>query len=153
MIPYKVPSSSAKGAVLSFLDVTALHEVSRLQNIIDALAPHIAVLDSRGVITLVNKAWARFSAENGDPNMRRTGPGIDYLDVCRDDSGNAAQRGVRDVLEGKIPHFSLEYPCHSPTEERWFVMHVSPLDGDTPGAVVSHVNITDWRNQRAASTT
>jgi two-component system CheB/CheR fusion protein len=153
MIPYKVPSSSAKGAVLSFLDVTALHEVSRLQNIIDALAPHIAVLDSRGVITMVNQAWARFSAENGDANMRRTGPGVDYLDVCRDESGNAAQRGVRDVLEGKIKHFSLEYPCHSPTEERWFVMHVSPLGGDVPGAVVSHVNITDWRNQSHASAT
>jgi hypothetical protein len=43
----------------------------------------------------------------------------------------------------------MEYPCHSPTEERWFVMQVSPLTGAQPGAVVSHVNITDWRKRKS----
>jgi len=76
-----------------------------------------------------------------------------YLEVCKDihqppDDATAvtAQRGVREVLEGRRPHFSMEYPCHSPAEQRWFVMHVSPVAGEQPGAVVSHVNITEWRN-------
>lgn len=149
MLPYSVPSSAEKGAVLSFLDVSALHEVSRLQHIIDALAEHIAVLNSQGVITLVNQAWRIFAADNGDEQLLHTGPGINYLNVCNSDLSGDAQQGVRDVLQRKRTHFSLEYPCHSPTEERWFVMHVSAIDGEQPGAVVSHVNITQWRQQQS----
>jgi len=154
MLPYRVPSSSAKGAVITFMDVTALHEVSRLQFIIDALAEHIAVLNSSGIITLVNAAWCRFAAENGDPKLLHTGPGVNYLEVCRDlrddpdVSASAAHRGVRDVLEGRCKFFSLEYPCHSTSENRWFVMHVSAVGGEHPGAVVSHVNVTQWHQQR-----
>ena len=151
MLPYKLPSSSANGAVISIVDVTAMHEVSRLQQIIDALAEHIAVLNAQGVITLVNNAWRRFAADNGDADLLHSGPGINYLEVCKnihepqDLSASAAQQGVRDVLEGRSSLFSLEYPCHSPSEERWFVMHVSAVGGEQPGAVVSHVNITAWR--------
>ena len=154
MLPYSVPSSSAKGAVTTFLDVTALHEMSRLQHIIDALTEHIAVLNTHGVITLVNSAWRRFAIDNGDTDLAYSGPGINYLEVCKefhdplDDTASAARRGVRDVLEGRRHHFSQEYPCHSPNEERWFVMHVSTVGGEQPGAVVSHVNITAWRQQR-----
>jgi len=157
MLPYSVPSSPSKGAVITFMDVTALHEVSRLQHIIDSLAENIAVLNSIGVITLVNSAWRRFAADNGDPDMVRSGPGVNYLSICNsafdtsDRSAAEAQRGLREVLEGHRPNFSIEYPCHSPTEQRWFVMHVSAVGGEQPGAVVSHINITGWRNKNLQS--
>ncbi len=155
MLPYRVPSSSNKGAVITFMDVTALHEVSRLQSIIDALAEHIVVLNSRGVITLVNTSWRQFATDNGDPDLLHSGPGVNYLDTCQDlhatadtsASASAARRGLREVLDGARAHFTLEYPCHSPTNERWFVMHVTAIGGEQPGAVVSHVNITDWRQK------
>ncbi len=154
MLPYRVPSSRAKGAVITFMDVTALHEVSRLQSIIDALYEHVAVLNREGVITLVNTAWRNFAQSNGDPFMARSGPGVSYLDACRDihqppddPTAIAAQQGLKEVLRGRRNHFSLEYPCHSPTEERWFVMHVSAVGGEQPGAVVSHANITEWRHR------
>jgi two-component system CheB/CheR fusion protein len=156
MLPYSVPSSSAKGAVVTFMDVTALHEVSRLQSILDGLSEHIAVLNSAGIVTQVNTAWREFAKSNGDPFLAHAGPGANYLEVCKDiheppddPTALAAQRGVRDVLEGRRKHFTLEYPCHSPTENRWFVMHVTSLPGAQPGAVVSHVNITDWRKLNA----
>ncbi|NCP81893.1 MAG: PAS domain-containing protein, partial [Rhodoferax sp.] len=113
----------------------------------------IAVLNSQGIITQVNSAWRKFALDNGDEFLAHSGPGVNYLEVCKDfhqppDDATAvtAQRGVREVLEGRCPHFSMEYPCHSPTEQRWFVMHVSPVAGEQPGAVVSHVNITEWRS-------
>ena len=102
----------------------------------------------------MNAAWRRFAVANGDAELAHSGPGINYLEVCSsrrdadDASANTAQQGVRDVLEGRSQLFSLEYPCHSLTEERWFVMHVSRVGGEQPGAVVSHVNITEWRQQR-----
>ena len=38
----------------------------------------------------------------------------------------------------------MEYPCHSPTEQRWFVGRVVPFTSDSsPQAVVIHENITE----------
>jgi PAS domain S-box-containing protein len=53
-----------------------------------------------------------------------------------------ALRGVRTVLEGSTPKFTMEYPCHAPAEERWFVLHVTPFRYDGGGAVVCHIPIT-----------
>ena len=159
MLPYSVPSSSAKGAVVSFLDVTAMHQASRMQAIIDALAEHIAVLTTDGVITLVNKAWVDFATENGNSSLEHAGVGSNYMAVFAnlhepaDSTALAAQRGVADVLAGRMLHFSLQYPCHSPTEERWFVMHVSALNGDNAGAVVSHINISEWHKHYSQALT
>jgi two-component system CheB/CheR fusion protein len=150
LLPYTVPSSTVRGAVASFVDVTSYHDARRLQAIIDALPEHIAVIDPIGTIVLVNSAWRRFARANGDKEMRHSGPGTNYLDVCQSGnhgdgaSASAAVMGVRGVLEGSLPAFSLNYPCHSPTEQRWFVMHVAPVLGNDYGAVISHVDISAW---------
>ncbi|MFZ1545514.1 MAG: diguanylate cyclase, partial [Candidatus Nitrotoga sp.] len=48
------------------------------------------------------------------------------------------------MLGGGVKSFSLEYPCHSPTEQRWFLLTVTPLADDHPhGVVVMHMNITE----------
>jgi diguanylate cyclase (GGDEF)-like protein len=118
--------------------------------VLDALTSHICVLDSSGTITLVNEAWRRFALENSPaPAPARTGVGSHYLEICRTATGPGSEEaaafaaGVRDVLEGRSELFRLEYPCHSPTENRWFVGRVTPLRGDQHGAVVSHQNVTD----------
>jgi two-component system CheB/CheR fusion protein len=151
MLPYRVPSSSAHGVVVSFVDTTSAHKASRLQDVLDALADHIAVLDGTGCILMVNQAWRSFAHSNGDADLTRSGPGASYLDVCRvpqdeADAGYAlrADEGLRAVLERRLPRFSMVYPCHSPEEERWFAMYVHPLAGELQGAVVSHINITSW---------
>jgi hypothetical protein len=118
--------------------------------VLDALTSHICVLDTSGTITVVNEAWRRFALENASaPAPPRTGIGTNYLEVCGSASGPASEeaaafaRGLRDVLEGRSELFQLEYPCHSPTEDRWFMGRVTPLKGDQRGAVVSHQNVTD----------
>jgi signal transduction histidine kinase len=50
--------------------------------------------------------------------------------------------GIVSVIEGKLKKYTVEYPCHSPTEERWFLMQASPRLGEK-GAVISHFNITE----------
>jgi diguanylate cyclase (GGDEF)-like protein len=47
------------------------------------------------------------------------------------------------VLERRSERFQMEYPCHSPTENRWFLGNVTPLDEGQRGAVVSHMTITE----------
>ena len=151
ILPYAIASSAAKGVVASFVDITDFHDRQRLQHVLDALPEHVAVLEPDGTIAMVNTAWTRFAKANGDPELKYSGVGTNYLDACQtsdraDDSlqANRARMGIKAVLEGSSPFFSLQYPCHSPTEQRWFVMNVAPIPGHHYGAVVSHINISAW---------
>jgi two-component system sensor histidine kinase UhpB len=39
----------------------------------------------------------------------------------------------------------MEYPCSSPTQERWFVMTAVPMHSTAYGAVITHTNVTRRR--------
>jgi hypothetical protein len=117
--------------------------------ILNSIQSRIAVVDESGVIVHVNDAWIRFAIENGDPMNAYTGVGINYLDVMQrsialgDESARKPLAGIESVLRGESALYELRYPCHSATEERWFLMRVTPLKSDTPrGVVVSHIDIT-----------
>ncbi len=125
--------------------------------ILNSLTHHIAVLDDAGTIILVNDAWHQFAMENGDPQLTATGVGMNYFAVCSTSSGANAQevpavvQGMRRVLHGDLPAFELDYPCHSPDEERWFQMRAVPLHGPRRGMVISHTDITDQRRNAQAA--
>ncbi|MGA9533597.1 MAG: PAS domain S-box protein [Anaerolineales bacterium] len=121
------------------------------QRILASLSAHIAVLDEGGRITHTNLAWDRFADRNGG-RRQATGVGANYLDVCRraaaegDETAAAAEAAIREVLAGQVAISSLEYPCHSSDEKRWFTMQVTPLGSNSAsGAVVAHEDITDRR--------
>jgi len=119
--------------------------------ILNALAAHIALVDAEGVILSVNEAWRRY----GQANVLQSeafGIGLNYLSICAAATGDCAEDartsadGIRSVLRGEVPQFTLEYPCHSPTERRWYRLMVTPLlEGRPGGAVVMHVNVTERR--------
>ncbi|MDO9101201.1 MAG: PAS domain S-box protein, partial [Candidatus Nitrotoga sp.] len=117
--------------------------------ILNALPANIALLDTQGLIISVNEAWRRFAHTNALQGQGY-GIGVNYLEICDsargDDASEAHQAaaGIRSVLGGIVKNFSLEYPCHSPTEQRWFLLMVTPLADDPPsGVVVMHLNITE----------
>lgn len=150
ILPYSVLSSQQRGAVATFVDVTVFRDLKRMQAVIDALLEHVAVLENDGTISLVNAAWRTFGKANGNTELKGSGPGTNYLAACQtaaeagDDHAARALRGVKAVLEGSLAHFSLEYPCHSPDEPRWFIMNVAAVRGHEFGAVVSHINVSSW---------
>ena len=117
--------------------------------ILNALPAHIALLDKEGVIVAVNESWRRFASANVLQGQDY-GVGLNYLEVCDSAQGDCSAEahavavGIRSVLRGDGRHFALEYPCHSPTEKRWFRVMVTPLhEGQAGGVVVMHVNVTD----------
>lgn len=117
--------------------------------ILNALPAHIALVDSEGFIISVNQAWRRFATANVLRGAE-FGLGLNYLEVCEAAHGDCSAEakkvaeGIRKVLHGGAKEFSLEYPCHSPTEKRWFRLMANPLhEGQAGGAVVMHVNITE----------
>ncbi len=81
--------------------------------------------------------------------MGRTGVGVDYLAVCREACGEASEgasevlQALEGVLSGHRTNFQFEYPCHSPTEQRWFLLQATGLEGKAGGAVVLHIDITE----------
>jgi len=115
--------------------------------VIDALSSNICVTDKDGVIVAVNRAWRSFGDENS-PKSPCLGIGADYLKVCQEASGPGSEgamqfaSGLESVLNGRAELFQMEYPCHSPTEDRWFLGRATPLKLEGRGAVISHANIT-----------
>lgn len=114
----------------------------------DRLSAAAAVLDGSGVIVDTNEAWRLFAHLN-DGSIQVTGPGNNYLTVCDraaatgSDGAAAAAAGLRQILDGAREHFDLEYPCPSPTEDRWFMLRASlaPI-AEGAGVVLFHVNMT-----------
>jgi PAS domain S-box-containing protein len=117
--------------------------------ILNALPAHIALLDTQGLIISVNEAWGRFARTNAIKGQEHR-IGANYLEICDSARGEGATEahqtaaGIRSVLAGNIKSFSLEYTCHLPTEQRWFLLTVTPIAEDHPnGVVVMHLNITE----------
>jgi PAS domain S-box-containing protein len=122
---------------------------TELQQTLDSLSAHIAILDETGEIIAVNEVWRAFAEFNGsDPGV--VSEGANYLRVCESATGPYSEgaavfaKGVRDVLADRRTNFEMEYPCHSPTERRWFMVRVTPFFcSDKAWAVVAHENITE----------
>ena len=82
--------------------------------------------------------------------------GADYLGVCRraadeaDPLAKEAMEGIEAVLAGRRSEFTLEYPCHSPTQHRWFFMNVVRPLGGVQGAVIMHLDITERKRAEDA---
>ena len=115
---------------------------------LDTLPINIAVIDEDGEILFTNRAWREFARTEGGVDDSDE-LGTNYLtagEASSDEAAEAAFEGVEKVIAGEQELFTLEYPCHSPTERRWFLMRVSPftVDGERR-VVVAHVNITDRR--------
>ena len=126
-------------------------EAAKQIAILNALPAYIALLDTQGVIISVNEAWRQFG-----PASAIQGPGYDiglnYPEICDSAPGDRlsapkqAAGGIRLVLAGRVKSFSLEYPCHSPAGQRWFLLRVTPLVVDQPnGAIVMHLDVTAER--------
>ena len=119
-----------------------------LLNTLDTVKNNIAVVDSNFTIIYTNLAWNQFGVENGCP-ADYSWIGVNYFEPCEvsaqdgDEFGMAAVEGMHKLKNGQITDFQLEYPCHSPTEDRWFYMEINKFTlGQSHYFVISHQNIT-----------
>jgi PAS domain S-box-containing protein len=119
-----------------------------LRSSLDGLSSQIAVVDESGVILAVNQAWREFANANG-LGLTDHGVGQSYLDVCipelTDDRTDVETpvAGILGVLEGRAPSFTMEYPRHFGTAERWFQIRANRYEtGDSVRVVISHEDIT-----------
>ena len=162
--PFLDPDDRLAGAIVILDEVTAmkianlrlrdqqaeLEQVSDQRSaILNSLPAHIALVDRDGVIVDVNHAWQDFAFANklGDAE---DSIGANYVEICESATGNCSEEAaytamkLREVLSGAIRDFEIRYPCHSPTEERWFrcVTNAVLRDGEPVGAVFMHMDET-----------
>lgn len=117
--------------------------------ILDSITEHIAVIDEQGDIRFVNQSWSTFGSQN-ECSTSHDWRTSNYIFVCDcaakmgDEFGVLAVEGIKSVIEQKTEQFSLEYPCHSVDEKRWFIMRVSPFElSNERFFVISHQNVTE----------
>lgn len=119
-----------------------------LSGILDSLSLQVAVIDERSEILYVNQAWRSFGLFYGLP-FETDWFGIAYLDLCRaneDTHQPALLQGVSDVLAGKSEQFSIDYLCHTPTQQpTWLTLHIRPMQNsvtERPLFLLTLTNIT-----------
>lgn len=139
---------TARTAELRHAIQTQLSEAARQVAILNALPAHIALLDGMGSIISVNDAWRQISGAHVLLSADYC-VGTDYLRICDEaqgaDAAEAGQtaQGIRAVLQGTVPSFSLEYARHSPPQRRWFMLTVTPLSSDLlAGVIVMHLDVS-----------
>lgn len=131
------------GCLSTYKDVTYrkrherdLHAAAEFNlSVLNSLAANVCVVGADGNILAVNRAWEEFARGNGARDADRGYVGRNYIGTCAAASGECSEEGpavadaVRSVLDGRAATFSMEYPCHCPEQQRWFLMTVSPLAG------------------------
>ncbi len=121
----------------------------QLYSFMAVLPSHVALVDQSGTILAANDAWKAFAKANGG-DLSRTAEGTNYLAVCDGATGSQSEyaasfaEGLRAVLSESEDGFEMEYPCHSPTERRWFIgsARIFAADSETL-AVVAHEDTTE----------
>jgi PAS domain S-box-containing protein len=115
---------------------------------LDALRDEVAVVDRRGVIVFVNRAWHDFADLHGFDGSRH-GFGEGYLTVCDEargaDADDARQvaAGLRAVLAGERAEFAREYACAAPDKVRWFQLRATRFElGGAMHALITHADIS-----------
>lgn len=118
---------------------------------IDALSANVCVLNDEGEIVAVNRSWRHFARANG-LFMSDAALGISYLAVCDAAAFEGCEdaavfaAGLRSVMRGERDSFSLEYACHGPEQQRWFMARVTRFAGKGPaGIVVAHEDVSELK--------
>lgn len=129
------------------------------QAVIDSMNAHVAVVDHRGDIILVNKAWKSFMQQSCDDCIDHLDVGANYwcyLNSCMyqscDAYANKAKilEAMQAITKGELTEFTLEYPCPGPLGEHWFLLSATPLNVWPSGVVISHIDITErCRSEKA----
>jgi C4-dicarboxylate-specific signal transduction histidine kinase len=118
--------------------------------VLASLPTPMAILDGRGVIVHLNEAWGELAPSDAVSASHQPFLGENYLDECRRAEARGcheaqrAREGIERVLKRRGLPFRYEYQISLP-RARWYEMRVDPLECETGGAIVTHLDITDRR--------
>lgn len=118
-----------------------------IAGVLDSLPHNIAVISATGEVISINRQWELFACGNGGSSS--VSVGSNYLAVSRnaaeqgDAYAKAALQGLESLLKGEQAAFEMEYPCHAPDQQRWFIIHAARAETAPAAVVISHTDITE----------
>ena len=147
-IPARIASEQDRAKVEAY----GLRKIEGLaQAALNFVSPLTAVLNTEGIIILVNSAWR--SAAMLYPKLKGGSlgcEGVNYLAVCEKAMGlgsedaNKVARAIRVVIADNLKTFTSQYPCHSNGDKRWFEVKVSSYEHLKDLCIVlTHMPITE----------
>ena len=120
---------------------------------VDALPTHIAILDERGIVIAVNRAWREFGI-GGGPTNDRIPEGSNYLahhdqraGTGRDLEAAAVASGIREVSDRRRTEFTTERCVQVGEVKRHFLVRVTRFPGNGPTRVVVAQDNIDVQKQ------
>ena len=123
-------------------------------SILDSLLSEIAVIDRDGFIVATNQPWRQFGVKNGLGYTYDDWVGINYLN-CYSNYNEVyaetspfilnASNGIKQVQDGKLEVFRLEYPCSIDGTDIWFEMQVKALNTESGEIIIQHTNIDTYK--------
>ena len=115
---------------------------------LNSLPAQAAILGKDGYLLSVNTAWEQFAREC-ECFPFKTGGLLNYVEICSDpakgygDRAQDAVAGIRAVLNGSLPSFTLDFTTGRNGGRRPFRLTVMPLQRQTGGAILSHVDMAE----------
>ncbi len=164
---HRGPRGDIRGVAVSYVDLSSVKKAEEAlrksealnRSVLNALAANVAVIDRGGNIIAVNGRWTVFAKAN-EGSGSALGTGANYMATCLQaadspdhEDAHRALVGIQSVLSGRVESFEYVYPCHSPKDQRWFLMRVTPLDEGNRGAVIAHIDVTELERLRQESLT
>ena len=115
--------------------------------VLGSLSAQVCVIDREGKVVAGNDAWQRATPAAGVDVacglMRKTcGMNCSSASECASPESALAREGIRSVIDGEQPSFTLEYRLAQPMGDTWHVMTVERLRVPEGGAIVSNSNAT-----------
>lgn len=117
----------------------------QLSSVLASMSAKIAVLDPRMKIIAANDSWRDVFV----PGISEEGlGGLDFEEAisssgCLRGSMTELMDGVRSIVDGKRKVFSYEYSFEINDRQCWYMLEVTPMQGDSGGAVASFIEITE----------
>lgn len=138
--------------------VTAWHEHLKSDRLakeaMQSVSPRIAILDLKGEIVLVNQAWRDMAFANSNNAGKFLCEGVNYLELCDRISSfdkvfsKAIATGIRRVILDEQSVYSLNYPCYTLNDKRWFTAKVTSYSNeDGRYVVVYHETFGELENE------
>lgn len=120
--------------------------------LLEILPAAVCLLDASGIVIGANEAWRQTVAGSALPQSVAA-PGANLLSVAirpEQPAGPAMAAGIRKVLSGAAPSFTLDYVCQDQDDERWYRAMVTPVhSGGAVGALITHVDISTRKQAEA----
>ncbi len=119
------------------------HQEEQLRSVLASMSSSIAVLDTKGKLITANQSWRDYFAPNHEGELT----GLDFSSAleargCPGEILVAVVNGLNEVVKGNDEHFLIEFSYSYENETKWCQLDITPMGGESGGAVASFIDIT-----------